>query len=207
VQKDPGAADRLFDAVLALPSTAIAENFSLPESDRAGDFQTSAADRRDRLRVHLDSVGGGDLIIVGEARQSGVPFTSAKAVGLVGSSEASATIVHGMLTTLGIADRTMLWNAFPLHPHAPGAPRTNRTPTTAELATGITTLRLPVAGRRIICVGGPARRSVSALLGIEVPAIDDAPTSAAAVAIRHPANGGAPEFRGGLAAAVSLWNL
>ncbi|PWC05590.1 hypothetical protein DCE94_04840 [Agromyces badenianii] len=90
-------------------------NFYLADSDAEGNFRTSAAERLERLRAHLNRVSDGDLVLVGEApgwkgaRQSGVPFTSAKAVGLEGvSTEASATIVHGMLSSLGIADRTLL---------------------------------------------------------------------------------------------------
>ncbi|WP_156876634.1 uracil-DNA glycosylase [Microbacterium luticocti] len=206
-------AGSLLDSVLAMPSTALAMNFYLAESDREGDFRTSAAERRDRLLAHLHRVDGGDLVIVGEApgwkgaRQSGVPFTSANTVELEGSSEGSATIVHGMLSRLGISDRTLLWNAFPLHPHHAGSPRTNRTPTKAELDSGLVPLRLAVAGRRIICVGHPARKSVARLLGIEVPGVRDASATSSAIAVRHPANGGATEFRSGLAAVGDLWDL
>jgi uracil-DNA glycosylase len=207
------AAGRLLDSVLAIPSTAVAMNFYLAESDGDGGFRTSAAERCDRLLAHLGRVDGGDLVVVGEApgwkgaRQSGVPFTSAKTVGLEGSSEASATIMHGMLSSLGISDRTLLWNAFPLHPHDAGLPRTNRTPTKEELDSGLAPLRLAVAGRRIICVGNPARRSVARLLSIEVPNVGDVTVTSSAVALRHPANGGAPEFRLGLAAVGKLWDL
>ncbi|MHA6669701.1 uracil-DNA glycosylase [Homoserinimonas sp. A447] len=204
----------LLDSVLAIPSTALAMNFYLADSDKEGGFRTSAAERCDRLLSHLGRVSGGDIVIVGEApgwkgaRQSGVPFTSAKTVGLEGvSTEGSATIVHGMLSSLGIADRTLLWNAFPLHPHDAGAPRTNRTPTDEELDSGLAPLRLAVAGRRIICVGNPARRSVEKLLGFKLPGAGDASATGPAVAIRHPANGGAPEFRSGLATVGALWNL
>ncbi|MBG6238460.1 hypothetical protein IWX78_001432 [Mycetocola sp. CAN_C7] len=206
-------ARRLLDSVLAIPSTALATNFYLPESDAEGDFRTSADERCDRLLSHVSRVDSGDLVIVGEApgwkgaRQSGVPFTSAKTVGLEGTSEGSATIVHGMLSSLGIADRTLLWNSFPLHPHMAGSSRTNRTPTGEELYLGLATLRLAVAGRRIICVGNPARTSVGRLLGLKVPGVGDASATSTAVAIRHPANGGAPEFRSGLATVGDLWDL
>ncbi|MGW9166074.1 uracil-DNA glycosylase [Agromyces sp. NPDC055658] len=207
------AAGRLLDSVLAIPSTTMAMNFYLPDSDVEGDFRTTAVERCDRLLAHLDRVSDGDIVIVGEApgwkgaRQSGVPFTSAKTVGLQGSSEASATIMHGMLAALGIADRALLWNAFPLHPHRAGSPRTNRTPTDSELAAGMDSLLLAVAGRRVICVGNPARTSIERLLGLEVPGVGDASASSRVVALRHPANGGAPEFRSGIAALGELWDL
>lgn len=206
-------AGRLLDSVLAIPSTALSMNFYLADSDTEGDFRTSAAERCDRLLAHLGRVNDGDLVIVGEApgwkgaRQSGVPFTSAKTVGLLGSSEGSATIVHGMLSSLGIADRTLLWNAFPLHPHMASLPRTNRTPTGEELDTGLAPLRLAVAGRRIICVGNSARRSVERLLGLEVPGVGDASVTSPAVALRHPARGGAPEFRSELATVGERWGF
>lgn len=206
-------AGRLLDSVLSIPSTTVAINFYLPESDTEGDFRTIAGERCDRLLAHLDRVSDGDIVIVGEApgwkgaRQSGVPFTSAKTVGLQGSSEASATIVHGMLGDLGIADRTLLWNAFPIHPHKAGSPRSNRTPTDSERAAGMDSLRLAVAGRRVICVGNPARTSIEKLLGLQVPGVGGASASSRAVALRHPANGGTPEFRSGLAAVGNLWDL
>ena len=207
-------ADGLLEAVFAIPSTALATNFYLADSDAAGDFRTSAAERRDRLRKHFDRVRAGDLVLVGEAagwkgaRQSGVPFTSAKTIGLQGvSTEASATIVHGMLTSLGIADHTLLWNAFPLHPHDARSPRSNRTPTEAELETGMESLRLAVANRRVICVGAKARGSVEAMLGIHVPEAAQASATDPAVSIRHPANGGATRFRTELATVAQAWAL
>jgi hypothetical protein len=77
--------------------------------------------------------------------------------------------VHGMLASLGITDRTLLWNAFPIHPHDAGAPRTNRTPTQAELDAGMASLRLAVVGRRVICVGNPAKRSMEKFLVARCP--------------------------------------
>jgi hypothetical protein len=207
-------ADALLEAVLAIPSTETATNFYLPDSDAVGGFRTTAAERRERLSAHLRRCADGDLIMVGEApgwkgaRQSGVPFTAAEMVGLDGvSSEATATIVHGMLEKLGIGDRTLLWNAFPLHPHDPGSPRTNRAPTAAELESGMNSLRLAAEGRRIICVGAKATSSVKAMLGIEVPGVLGASAADTVVAIRHPANGGATRFRDGLAAVSDLWGL
>lgn len=207
------AAD-ILDAVQSIPSTGMATNFYLDESDSFGGFLTSAAERRDRLRSHLRHVGGGDLVLVGEAagwkgaRQSGVPFTSAKTVGLPGvSTEASATIVHGMLRTLSIAHRALLWNAFPLHPHQGGSPRSNRTPTATELAVGLMPLRLAIAGRRVIAVGGKASSSIEELLGATVPAAADVGAADLAVTVRHPAKGGATKFRSELAAVYAAWDL
>lgn len=206
-------ASRLLDSVLAIPSARLAMNFYLPESDAEGNFRTNSTERCDRLLSHLDRVSDGDIVIVGEApgwkgaRQSGVPFTSAATVGLEGAGEASATIVQGMLGELGITDRVLLWNAFPLHPHRVGSPRTNRTPTKSELDAGRDPLRLAVAGRRVICVGNLARTSIEKLLGLEVPGVGGVSVSSPAVALRHPAHGGAPAFRFDLAAVGQIWDL
>lgn len=122
----------LADAVLAIASSPAATNFYLDASDADGDFLSTAAERRERLCAHLSATEAGDLVFVGEAagwqraRQSGVPFTSAAAVGLLGTKEPSATAVHGLLASVGMEERTLLWNTFPLHPHFPGNPRTNR---------------------------------------------------------------------------------
>ena len=43
-------------------------------------------------------------------------------------SEPSATTVWGTLRELGVAEVTLLWNAFPWHPHKPGNLQSNRTP-------------------------------------------------------------------------------
>lgn len=204
----------LLDAVLALPSTSTATNFYLDSSDSEGNFRSTAAERRGRLQQHLSQQSQAEIVLVGEAagwkgaRQSGVAFTSAKAVGLEGvSTESSATIVHGRLSDLGFSDRVLLWNAFPLHPHKPGVPRSNRKPTTAEAHLGHDALRIALSGRRIICVGEVASASVGGLLGIPTPKVSGATPNTRAITVRHPANGGAPAFRAGLENAFSIWGL
>lgn len=201
------------DAVLAMSSTLAATNFYLDDSDLEGDFLSTAAERRERLYEHLSAVEAGDLVLVGEAagwrgaRQSGVPFTSAATVGLRGNKEPSATAVHKLLASVGAGDRTLLWNAFPLHPHDPGKPCTNRTPTSAELDSGMDTLRLAIAGRRIVCVGKKAEGSVEQLLGHKIPDIHHASSASPAIVVRYPSYGGALRFRSETAAAISIWKL
>jgi hypothetical protein len=203
----------LADAVFAMSSTPAATNFYLADSDLEGNFLSTAAERRENLYGHLSAVVGGDLLLVGEAagwqgaRQSGVLFTSASAVGLRGTNEPSATAVHGLLASFGMEERTLLWNAFPLHPHDPGKPRTNRTPTSAELDSGMAALRLAIAGRRIVCVGKKAEGRVKRLLGHKIPDIHHASPASPAVAVRHPSHGGALLFRSQTAEALSIWNL
>ena len=173
--------------------------------------------RRERLAAHLGSPDI-QVILLGEAagyqgcRYSGMTFTSERLL-LEGAipgipapvfrlthrprpfSEPSATIVWGALKDLGLERRVALWNAFPFHPHKPGEVLSNRTPTRAELQFGAGILRrlldevLP-PGVRLVAVGGKAAETLRGL-GFAIPE---------GYAIRHPAMGGANEFREGMAA-------
>lgn len=198
----------LLAATMAIASSTVATNFYLGSSDPGSPFSTTADQRRQALLDYLATVEAGDLVLVGEAagwrgaRQSGVPFTSAATVNLPGSREGSATVMHDALTQLNLHHRALRWNAFPLHPFKPGRPRTNRTPTAAEFALGRPALAIAVQGRRIICVGQKAAKSIGVLLGTRVPSVEADPT-APALFIRHPSYGGADEFKAGLAAAVA----
>lgn len=154
----------LADAVLAMSSTLAAINFYLDESDLEGDFLSTAAERRERLYEHLRAVEAGHLVLVGEAtgwqgaRQSGVPFTSSATVGLRGNKEPSATAVHRLLASAGVGERALLWNAFLLHPHDPGKPRTSATQPSATWA------RIwPVAGFSTGNVAPPSASTHSSL--------------------------------------------
>ncbi|HBP6530766.1 TPA: hypothetical protein L6A81_34700 [Pseudomonas aeruginosa] len=103
-------------------------------------------------------------------------------------SEPSATIVWKNLYRLGLAETTILWNALQLHPHRPGDPMSNRTPTPEELLAGhaaIQLLREAFPKARWVAVGNKAR---DVLLASGMPF----------EAIRHPANGGATLFADGL---------
>lgn len=203
----------LVDAVLAIQPSPLAANFYLDASDLEGGFSTTASQRRDRLFAHLSSVVGGDLVLVGEAagwqgaRQSGVAFTSPASVGLVGSKEPSATAVHGLLSKAGLLGGALLWNAFPLHPHQIGQPRTNRTPTASELDAGLGALRLAIDGRRILCVGRKSEAQVELILGHSIPSVVDASVNSRAIRVRHPSNGGSTQFRDESAQALRIWKL
>lgn len=93
--------------------------------------------------------------------------------------------MHRALAELGLADRVLLWNVVPTHPHAPGRADSNRRPTRAEVEAARPFLAALAAGRRPIAVG----RLAEAALGGPY--------------VRHPSHGGAVEFRAGLAAAVA----
>lgn len=176
--------------------------------------QNTPAARLLRLAQHL--AGSPAFILCGEAPgyqgcvRSGIAFTSERLL-IEGAiprvtkvdgrlterklpfSEPSATIVWKTLYKLGIAERTVLWNAVQLHPHKPGNRLTNRTPTPAEIALGAPAMRLLAEAypkARIVAVG---RKAEGLLTGMGIRL---------AGAVRHPANGGASAFATGLAA---LW--
>lgn len=176
------------------------------------------AGRLARLRQHLDTRPA--FVLVGEAagyqgcRYSGIPFTSERLL-LEGQiprvicarrltrrarpwSEPSAAILWGTLHALALAERVVLWNAFPWHPHRPDNPLSNRRPTRAELAHGEPLLRSVLArfDRAIpVAVGQVAHEALEKLLGESVPRL------------RHPAYGGATEFARGLATLVKHTRL
>lgn len=168
------------------------------------------ADKQGRLALHLDC--DPEFILVGEApgyagcRYSGIAFTSERLLGegaipripvLQGRlssrrlpfSEPSATIVWKTLYRLGIAERTILWNALQLHPHRPDNLWSNRTPTPEEMSLGEPALRILIEAfpsAKIIAVG---KQSEKLLHDMGIPT---------AGSVRHPANGGATQFAAGL---------
>lgn len=169
-----------------------------------------AARRIERLRAHFDCRP--ELLLVGEApgyqgcHFSGIPFTNEKlicagAIPRVSSAtrlttrprpwcEPSATIVWRTLGELGLADRAILWNTFAWHPHKPGNPLSNRTPTRAEIAAGLGVLRAVLGHFKnvpVVPVGQVAGRTLAALGIATLPPV------------RHPSMGGAKEFARGLA--------
>ncbi|HTU10162.1 MAG TPA: uracil-DNA glycosylase [Allosphingosinicella sp.] len=99
-------------------------------------------------------------------------------------SERSANVVWKMLNQI---DRPIfLWNVFPLHPHGPGAPFTNRMHNAAESRAGKDLLFELIAllrPKRLIAVGNDAE---GAIRGI----VRDLET----IKIRHPSYGGQTEF-------------
>lgn len=165
--------------------------------------------RLERLRAHFTCEP--KLLLLGEApgyqgcHFSGIPFTNEKLIGermiprvapvritsrTLPWCEPSATIVWSALRGLGLADRTILWNAFAWHPHQPGNLLSNRAPTRAEVDAGIDALKAVLAhfdGVTVVPVGQVAAATL-ARLGLET-----------AAPVRHPAFGGATKFRAGMA--------
>jgi hypothetical protein len=85
--------------------------------------------------------------------------------------------VHRVLAELGLEDEVLLWNVVPTHPHEPGRPSTNRSPTSAEVGASAVFLEELSHSRRVIAVGRLAQ------------AVTGAPY------VRHPGHGGARAFR------------
>jgi uracil-DNA glycosylase len=139
--------------------------------------------RRRRVARYLESRRYAPLLLVGEAagyrgaRVSGIPFTSERQLTGTGPAEASATIVHRVLAELGIEDRVLLWNVVPTHP---GTESSNRPPTRAEIAAGLSFVDELAHDCRVLPVGRLAERA----LGLR--------------GVRHPSHGGAAAFRTGL---------
>ncbi|PZQ11843.1 MAG: uracil-DNA glycosylase [Ancylobacter novellus] len=107
-------------------------------------------------------------------------------------SERTATYIYR--TLLRISAPTFLWNVFPLHPHEPGKPFSNRGHTAAERRSGQAFLQRLIdilRPRRVVAIGGDAAR---ALEGIGV----------AHAKVRHPSYGGHIEFAAQVAALYEL---
>jgi uracil-DNA glycosylase len=167
------------------------------------------SDRRARLYRHFECKPR--FLLIGEApgyqgcHFSGVPFTNEKLI-LDGAipritwegritkrplpwSEPSATIVWRTLHELGIAESTVMWNAFAWHPHKLGEPMSNRAPTKDELIAGKPYLAAVVehfSGARVVAVGKVSAHLLDKL-GVETDG-----------AVRHPSMGGATAFRDGM---------
>jgi hypothetical protein len=190
-------------------------------ADATLDRRGGAAQRRRNLEAYLDLVGSPHLVLLGEAigyrggRFSGIPFTSERQ--LVGSNtvrlpwagdlfratsrneklwlEPSGSIVWGALERhQGSPCGVLLWNTFPWHPYGARGPLSNRTPEPALVKANLHVLErllteLPTAAR-IAAVG---RIAETALVTLGVTA----------VRLRHPAHGGANQFRSQLAALLA----
>ena len=101
-------------------------------------------------------------------------------------AEPTATVMWNVLADLDFLP--LLWSAYPFHPHQPGRPHSNRTPSSAEIRAGLPLwqelARIFGIGT-VVAVGNIGHRSVAAA-GLNVPKV------------RHPAHGGKELFRRGL---------
>jgi len=206
---------RKLQSFLAALQTATGEHVFNPwvDHDPTTDLsRTATTSRLARLTSHLST--DARYVLIGEAagyqgcKVSGIPFTSERLIleariprisadaprltsRLRPWSEPSATTVWNTLHALGIADETILWNAFPWHPHKPRMLHSNRTPTPAERSAGVDVLGqlldlYPQA--QVFAVGRNAE------WGLQQVGREAAP-------LRHPSMGGAKKFAQQLGAA------
>ncbi|GAA1805187.1 uracil-DNA glycosylase [Agromyces neolithicus] len=102
------------------------------------------------------------------------------------AAEPTATVMWNALVELDFLP--VLWSAYPLHPHRPGDPRSNRTPSSAEArewSWSWRTLMDLFSIRSVVAVGNVSRDTL-ARAGLSVPHV------------RHPAHGGRERFTQGL---------
>lgn len=112
----------------------------------------------------------------------------------VAMAERTAAVIWSMLDRIDA--RVFLWNVFPLHPHEPNAPFTNRQHNAAERAAGeavLATLVSLIRPRRIVAIGNDAA-AAAARITSQVPV----------VCVRHPSYGGQTQFLRQISALHSL---
>jgi hypothetical protein len=200
-------ADSLLASLQAVPSGDGVFNLYRdvnPELDVPGAAQLRCGNLRRLLVSRPLPV---PLLVVVEApgwrgcRFSGIPITSEALLAEPGFpwqgqatrrdgplGEQSATIFHRAMA--GYHGSILVWNTFPFHPHRPGEPCSNRTPSRKEQLLGRTYLEAVLAWAQpqyCAAVGRIAQRALSDLGQANSP-------------IRHPAQGGAAEFARGMAA-------
>ncbi len=98
--------------------------------------------------------------------------------------ERTAAAVWGVLQRL--RRRVFLWNVFPLHPHRPGAPFSNRPHNVQERRAGeefLAELLALLRPRRVVAIGACAAASAQRLCGRQ-----------RLIRVRHPSHGGQAEF-------------
>jgi uracil-DNA glycosylase len=104
-----------------------------------------------------------------------------------GVAESTSTMLWTALEQVA-AEPPLIWNAVPMHPHRPGEPRSNRAPAAAEQRMGLAFIQIILTQfdlQTIMAVGRTAQRALASL-------------GVAAVTLRHPSQGGKPEFVRGL---------
>ncbi|MDQ0577595.1 uracil-DNA glycosylase [Agromyces albus] len=194
----------------------LATSSAGPNSVNQFDFsRPNNAIRRRNLALYLNQLAERRpaVLLVGEApgyrgmRITGVPFTNTGILqqgvehfGLLGSAngyevpdelpvvaaEPTATVMWRTLVELDFLP--VLWSAYPLHPHRPGIPLSNRTPSATEAAEwswSWLALQDLFSIRTVIAVGTVAHNSL-VRSGLTVPRV------------RHPAHGGREKFARGL---------
>jgi hypothetical protein len=109
-------------------------------------------------------------------------------------AERTAAVIWGVLAA--VSAPVFLWNVFPLHPHEPGEPFTNRAHTSFERRVGeellaeLVTLLRP---SRLIAIGNDAAASAARVAG-----------DSEVIHVRHPSYGGQQDFLKQIRGAYSL---
>jgi hypothetical protein len=205
--------ERLIQRLESAPGSALLSN-PYRDGQSTHDCEGGPAIRRANLARYLSALRAGPaprLLLVGEAagyqgcRFSGIAFTSEHTLlnhGFFGDGyrrsasrerpwkEPSGSIVWETSDRLGRP--FVLWNIVPFHPHHPGEPLSNRTPTADERKLGLEyflILRDIFPEATVIAVG---RLSAERLSDAGVKNI----------AVRHPAYGGKKEFQEGVLSAA-----
>lgn len=162
----------------------IAEAPSYSGAKFSGMAMTS---ERDVLAAH--ATGHGKDYFDGTFRRTSRILPQLKNVD--GVLERTASIVWGAMTGKGwSASDFVLWNAVAYHPHLPGQPLSNRTPTAIERRALRPLLEQFLAlypGLPRLAIGRVCQQSLADMHIEALPA-------------RHPSYGGAPEFRAAVAA-------
>lgn len=199
------------DFVDALSAITLENTFNpYRDSCPVHDAPDAVERRRTNLRVCLEACldGGADTIWVARdlgyrgGRRTGIPLTDEAHLDDASSlfegvqlsratigapvAERTATVTWGQLTNIG--KPVMLWNVFPLHPHAPGDAMTNRCHKKSErVATWPFMLALLdlLKPRKLVAIGRDA--------GL---ALADLPIDVSIV--RHPSYGGQADFIAGI---------
>lgn len=99
-------------------------------------------------------------------------------------AERTAAVIWQMLSQTQL--NVFLWNVFPLHPHEPGNPFSNRQHNASERRFGEDALAALIAllrPKRVVCIGNDAYNALGRLQGT-IPTL----------AVRHPSYGGQTQF-------------
>lgn len=193
--------DALLERLAAVPATRSLGN---PFSDSR---------LANNLKLYLNYLTGrpAPIALIGEAAGhrgcalTGMPFTSPETLRDCQNAffashrermfrqgdifEMSGRYVWGVADAHGIVP--LLWNALPFHPHQPGKPRSNRTPTNAELEMGepfLTAILDIFTPSAVVAVGKKAEQSLRRLY-----------PDLAFTTVRHPAMGGSTLFKAQMA--------
>lgn len=197
--------------VAALSGVQLPDVFN-PYSDHCARYDRPGAAqiRRRNLELFLQSAidGGADTIWVARdlghrgGRRTGIPLTDDVRLAPLGQlmggvsftratrGDAMPEVTAGFVWQVisRIRKPVIFWNVFPLHPHEPGRPFSNRPHTSYErrmTRAFLENLVLMAKPKRLIAIGRDAQ---GALYGCGVPVSS----------VRHPSYGGKSEFLNGL---------